>query len=1391
MKIKNKLVVVIVYIILILLTKNNFVYGRMQNKDNFLSSTFYRSFSNYGFALNNSNSINQILKIISNNDRNSIFYFTSDSTKIDDTKRFNIYCNLKTNLNDAWEDYKKYNNIDKNNSFLNTTKYNQLLWVVDNMYTGIEYGNSAEDTNEYINSLNSKYNAGINNFNSKTQEYNLLNQDDIDVVQQLAIWHYTATGTKNDIGDPRKSDYKMANLLISNESLSGKYRIMYGDKSLQEKLVSMSKLYTCFILNADKNYNSMNLTKLKSGESKLINFENYETTTINTVRSNENYSYVSGPYKLTDNNLGVEYSISSFSCNAEFTEGESSDITSEVTILTKNASGTYDGITDSEGNLIKNNIEILEELKNRKQEFYVAISSNVTKVKKIDLNVSSKYIAREVFYYSVNNPGENDAPILKVEDVQEAQQYTASAILELTTEMDFSLRQFITAINGEELKDSNGKYTREPEVDISYLNKKINGTRITTANYNQTKDTIKVEVGDIITYTIRVYNEGGVNGYVSEITNYLPEYLEYINDEENSSNGWVLQDASNLRVIKTRKLAPVSGDDTGNINQRLIKSFDGNNLYYRDIKLKCKIVDPNVTDNITNALSNIESTAEVTDGEEENEENEEDDGGLGGIGYIFQYAKDIINGNKNNNEEEQNIENKIENTDINNNEANDSNNNDNIEETEQEALTADTIIITNIAEITGIADEFENESNVNDRDSKIDNLKLPSDEDLPKYKNNELAKNKSYVPGQEDDDDFEKVELKNFDLSLRQFISKVNDTEVTSRVPNVDINNLNNGTSTTATYNHSKETYKVEIGDMIVLKIRVYNEGEVDGYCEEITELIPDQLEFIPENDINKKYEWKQTEDGKIIKTRYLAKNNDEKGTGDNKRENKIVAADGNEIKYKEVEIALKVVRTEPMIKKITVFSEITDFVDYNGEKVKDKDSIKGNFQEPENWQSYKDNQIKNAYIPGQEDDDDFEKIIIGEFDLTLKEFISKINDTPIDTRVPEVDSTNLINMSSTNASYNYSKELIAVNAGDIIEYTIRVYNEGDVAGFASILIDELPNGLEFVEDSDVNKLYQWEMFDENRNHTDNIEDVKLVATDYLSKESGENRMNNDSAIKKNPSLISSFDNTTPAYVEVKIAFKVKSKGISEEIIENKVQIAKIENENGNETVDRDSVANIWNEGEDDQDSDRLYVRYFNLSIAQQLNETIMIGNGVTRTIKNANNSDSIVLSINKQDVNEANVKLKYKITIKNEGTIAGYVNEIKDYIPTGLEFNENDNPLWEKREDNVIATQQTKNILIEPGKSIETEVILNWKGSMENLGSFENYIEISEDYNEFNAIDIDSVPNNGINEENDLGKTNITIEIKKNNAVLYIALGVGLLIIIIVAVVLIKKFIV
>ena len=168
-------------------------------------------------------------------------------------------------------------------------------------------------------------------------------------------------------------------------------------------------------------------------------------------------------------------------------------------------------------------------------------------------------------------------------------------------------------------------------------------------------------------------------------------------------------------------------------------------------------------------------------------------------------------------------------------------------------------VITNIADITKCTDKYKKD--VVDRDSETDNVKLPSDKELPSYKENEKG---TYVPGQQDDDDFEKILVKDFDLALRKWVTESILIE--------------NGTETVTTTGHDawddpEEVVKVELNrkklDSVKVKfrysIRVYNQGDIEGYAKEITDYIPEGLKFDPED--NKGW----TDEGNnVISTRLL-----------------------------------------------------------------------------------------------------------------------------------------------------------------------------------------------------------------------------------------------------------------------------------------------------------------------------------------------------------------------------------------------------------------------------------------------------------------------------------------------------------------------------------------
>ena len=836
-------------------------------------------------------------------------------------------------------------------------------------------------------------------------------------------------------------------------------------------------------------------------------------------------------------------------------------------------------------------------------------------------------------------------------------------------EFDLALRKFITKLNDEEIT------SRIPQPDVSKL---ADGTA-TTATYNHPKTPISVAIGDVVEYTIRVYNEAEVDGYVEEITDHLPDQLEFVaGNETNTKYGWTV-DSNNSKIIKTKYLSKANETTEGD---NKIKAFDGTKLDYKDVKVVCKVVS---TDPMPTKITNIADITKFTDG----------------------------NGNT-----------------------------------------------------------------VTDRDSQENNVNIPSD--LPGYKDDEIGKD--YVPGQQDDDDFEKLKIKEFDLALRKFITKVNNTEIKSRIPQVDTTPLKNGTGTTAIYNHSKEPVKVSLGSVVEYTIRVYNEGQVDGYVEEIKDHLPDQLEFVKDNETNKKYGWTvDSTDSKVIKTSYLSKAN-EKVAG----ENKIPAFDGTTLSYKEVKVACKVVSTDPMPSKITNLADISDFTDGEGNKVTDRDSKEDNVKIPEDRPGYKDDESKKDYVPGQEDDDDFEKVTLVKFDLSLRKFITAVNNTEITSRIPQVDVTPIKDGSSTTAKYDHPKDPVLVSNGNIVTYTIRVFNEGEMDGYASEIKDDMPQGLKFLTDNKTNIEYRWKMLDKDGKETENLDEAVSIVTDYLSKEQEKTAGAN---------LLKAFDGEKLDYRDVKVAFEVTEPNTSDRILINQAQISKDSDKDGNDVTDQDSVPDKWNEGEDDQDIEKVKVQYFDLSLRKWVTQAIVTENGEEKIIESGHKAeddpeDVVKVDLKKSKINKVTIKFRYKIRVKNEGNIAGYAKELKDYIPNGLKFVPEDNPLWKQIDEKTITTDQTKDILLQPGDTTEVEVVLTWINDSENFGVMDNWAEISKDHNDFNSPDIDSTPDNNKKGEDDIDDAPVSVGVQTGQIKTFTTIGLAVLVILSSGVVLIKKFV-
>ena len=680
-------------------------------------------------------------------------------------------------------------------------------------------------------------------------------------------------------------------------------------------------------------------------------------------------------------------------------------------------------------------------------------------------------------------------------------------------------------------------------------------------------------------------------------------------------------------------------------------------------------------------------------------------------------------------------------------------------------------ILTNVA---WISEEYDAESNVTitneenaDRDSVPGTHPDVNKDNMEDYTGNnnqeDLADEDYYYKGQEDDDDFEKLKLVYFDLSLRKFITGRNDTTLTNREPQVDVTHLADGSETTAIYNHPKDPIEMQRGDIIIYTIRVYNEGSKDGYANEITDYLPEELEFLPDHEINQEYEWQVSSDGRHVTTDYLSKAKETSS-----RQNLLKAFDGTTLDYKDVQIACRIKDTAEVGKKLTNLAEITESKDSDGNDVVDRDSETDNVEVPtdKDLPNYKDDEIDKDYVPGQEDDDDFEKVKVVYFDLALRKFITAVDDTEITNRIPQLSIGE-----DGNIDYNHTKDPVEVENGNIVTYTLRIYNEGMMAGYASRVKDDVPDGLEFLPDNEINQEYRWVL----------SEDGTSIETDYLSKEQEQTEGAN---------LIKAFDpelgitDTNPDYRDLKIAFRVTEPNTSDRILVNTAEISDDRDENNDPVDDIDSTPdnnNEWNE-EDDLDKEFVKVKYFDLALKKWVSRAIVTNqDGSQNIIETGHTGDEdpeppAKVDLGRQDINKVTVKFEFQIKITNEGEIAGYATEVTDYIPEGLKFIQEDNPLWYPREPlngrERVGTTQLADTLLQPGESATISILLTWINDPNNMGLKTNIAEISQDDNDSDTPDIDSTPDNFTDGEDDIDDAPVMLTVALGDTQIYIGLG-------------------
>ncbi len=1134
-----------------------------------------------------------------------------------------------------------------------TENFKALNWLVNNMYLEKQ---APMQKDVYLE----KAFADYEDWDLESVKA-LLTDDDIDVVQQYAIWYFT----NND--DERYNvstlpAVRLGVLDVENSKVDLENTKAYGDiKEIYASRQDMANhLYKYLIKSAKERAEENEVTY-----PRLVNISN-ETTV-----KDENYNVV-GPFKIVSGTApSSEYEIKLLDQDEKEIKDYKIKISGENNFTDKKISEIFD----------------------KEFDIYLPKENKSTTKVRLQLSYSSYETKSTLWETETEEDSDKYQPVVLI--TRENTPHIQKVEKIITRHIDdLALRKYIVKVN-------DTSYNRQPVVDVTGLK---NGSS-TTATYKHSKEPIKVSAGDKVVYEIKVYNEGDVDADGVVVIDALPKGLELVEDSEiNRTYGWdKVAVGEKIDVYKSEYLkdSKIEGFDKE-------KDTDLDSKY---VQIECRIAN------------DVKATS----------------------------------------------------------------------------------VLTNVAEI-------QDDINIDDIDSTpANNDYTQKDYDTSKYtgdtnNKSDLTDSNYYYKGVEDDDDFEKVivEGKSFDLSLKKFITKINKAAPkTSREPVVDVTPLKNGEND-AKYTTVKNSLSVKVGDIVTYTIRVYNEGDLAGYAEEVADYLPAGLGFLVGYTTNVDNYWSIPSNSKTVKLDTIenAKNNlsvddfnditslseVEVVVGSVKLiSNKLKASNtdtknlingfdkenGTKLDYRDIQVACIVLSTDTANNNLRNIAEITKDLDENKEEVTDRDSNPDTV-DPNNY-------------PGEDkNDDDHDYEILTpekekEFDLSLQKFITGLNNSKVEGREPKISKT-----SDGKIKFTTDVSALQVANNDLITYTIRVYNEGDLAGYAKEVSDNLPAGLEFAVNNSTNVKYGWKLYDKNGNETSNLSQATTVKTDYLSKAKSEARQENN--------LIAAYDKDSQKldYRDLQIVFKVVESKITskDRKIKNIAEITDDQDENGNPVDDVDSTPNNNKDGEDDIDTEEVYVKYFDLALQKDLVKIIVVENGTTREISVAAGAGLQKVEVHRKRINSTTVKFVYNITVKNEGEIAGYATEVKDYIPEGLEFVQADNPQWTKVSDRIITTNALSNTLLQPGQSASVQVTLKWINGDSNFGLKTNVAEISAHKNDSNSPDIDSTPDNNKPGEDDIDDAPVMLAISTGTAPTYIILSTSVLAILTTGIILIKKYV-
>ena len=504
------------------------------------------------------------------------------------------------NANEVISKYKELYNVDldRNENINEKTVniYNAILWILDEAYLPKDKVNSENEviysSLEYKQELLDK--VGV----PRTQQGEITDND-IEIMQQLAVWYFTNYDEQKANINPTVSQSTMfpAQFLSINRN----------NNISSEKENNLNRIYQYFIYGAINNSSTYIINEETGSRTKKVEKNEFDKAGQLTITSNDSlglYSYYQiGPVKIKNNLNDRNGSKELDSTNIVLYDAEGNSIPKfylipedEVLPGMKSYNTIY-RFVDKDGNEatslqtgIEYYIRFYKFFEKGSETPDFITDNDKYDISKISIKMTSLYMTSTADFMYAKNEANNNQAVVEIdkEKISEGDEIT-------TKVFDLALRKFISSIDGKILS---GEEIRIPKINTNTL---INGTnndrgiKEYTATYIHPKNAVRVEKGDKVIYTIRVYNEGEIDGTATEVTDYLPDGLELVPNSESTINikyKWTTTDGKTVKTdyLKNTIIKAFDKEKTSEEEgwQKAAEGISG--LYYSDLQIECRVV---------------------------------------------------------------------------------------------------------------------------------------------------------------------------------------------------------------------------------------------------------------------------------------------------------------------------------------------------------------------------------------------------------------------------------------------------------------------------------------------------------------------------------------------------------------------------------------------------------------------------------------------------------------------------------------------------------------------------------------------------------------------------------------------------------------------------------